>query len=76
MSFRYDPDKAIDLSVPNPMGVFARIGHYGPYPSRPCDECGSEVFRPVDWSLGYWCENNHTFGSPEEWAWDKGQYRA
>ncbi len=72
---KYDPSKAIDLTVPNPNGVFARFGWFGPYPSRPCDECGDEDFHGTDWSLGYRCSNNHKFGTPEEWAWERGQYR-
>ena len=76
MTVKYDPNRAIDLSAPNPMGVFALIGHVGPFPSRSCDECGAEEFQAGDWSMGYRCvPNRHLFGTPEEWAWDRGQYR-
>lgn len=70
---RSDPSKAIDLSVPNPNGVFALLGWFGPFPSRPCDECGDDNFRGMDWNLGYYCSNGHRFGTNEEWAWSKGQ---
>jgi hypothetical protein len=77
MPTRYDPRKAIDLSKPNPEGVFARFGWFGPYPSRPCDECGVEVFYATDWGLGYRCagKSGHIFGTADEWAWERGQYR-
>ena len=72
---KYDPERAIDLDKSNLSGVFALFGWYGPYPSRPCDVCSAEEFRAVDWNLGYICPQGHRFGTPEEWAWEKGQYR-
>jgi len=77
MSYKFDPERAIDLSVPNPLGAFALFGWFGPYPSRPCDECGCETFRASDWGMGYRCTNNfaHVFGTKDEWDWERGQYR-
>lgn len=73
---RFDPERAIDLSKPNPNGVFALIGDYGPYPSRPCDECGAEEYRGIDWGLGWACQPNmHKFGTDAEWAWWRGKYQ-
>lgn len=74
MSTRYDPTKAIDLSTPNPNGVFGLMGWFGPFPSRPCDTCGGEEFNATDWNMGYRCTSCHqVFGSQEEWAWSSGQ---
>ena len=77
MTFQFDPERAIDLDVPNPNGVFARFGYIGPYPSRPCDACGCETFYSGDWNLGYLCANPEcraVFGTTEEWAYDKGLF--
>lgn len=71
---RFDPEKAINLYEPNPQAGYALIGHFGPFPSRPCDVCGAEEFRGMDWNLGYWCLNGHMFGSKDEWAWDQGKF--
>jgi hypothetical protein len=66
----FDPTQAINLSVPPPSPPPARYGWYGPFPSRPCDNCGHGEFRPLDWGMGYRCLNCGTrFGTDEEWRY-------
>lgn len=66
-----DPDLAVDYSKPSPPSMF---GWWGPYPSCPCRECGNDIFRTMDWGMGYRCTNcGASWGLKSEWDWYLGQ---
>lgn len=72
MSHKYNPDLAIDLTTQNTSRP--GFGWFGPFPSRPCDSCGSDYFHPTDWNLGYRCDNcGEKFGTEAEWQWAQGR---
>lgn len=67
---KFDPSKAIDPTSP-PVRMF---GSFGLFPSRPCDNCGHDMFYTLDWNMGYRCaECNTVFGSKEELDWYHGK---
>jgi hypothetical protein len=65
----FDPARAIDISVP-PKPKPPMFGWVGPFPSRPCDNCGNGEFTAGDWNMGYRCTECMTvFGTPIEWTY-------